>query len=124
MSQSSTPHDEKEPESGGLSLIFSLFICLGLASFCFWQQHELAAAGHNVWSELCLHVGVSFVVAATIIAVIELKAQRLAERETIRFRNQVSRDVFKALLGQIVPAEVVQEINNILHSEIIRRDCK
>ena len=124
MSQSPTSRDENESESGKLSLIFSLFICLGLASFCFWQQHELAAAGHNVWSELCLHIGVSFVVAATIIAVIELKAQRLAERETRRFRNQVSRDVFKALLGQIVPTEVVQEINNILHSEIVRRDCQ
>lgn len=115
---------EREHEPGRISLWISLLICFGLASFCFWMEHVLQEMKRPVWSELFLHVGVAFVVAATIIAVIEFRAHRIADQETRRFRDQVSRDVFQALLGRIVPPEVFFEINDILHTDTVRRDCR
>jgi hypothetical protein len=104
-------------------LLLSLFICFALASFCFWQNLELKEL-HPIWGELLLHLAIAFVVAGTITGVLEFQAQRLAEREAVRFRKQVSRDVFQALFGKIVPKEVFAELNDVLHSPIVRRDCK
>jgi len=53
----------------------------------------------------------------------ELELHHLAD-EFNRYQERIATNVFDAVLGRIVPAEVFHEINDILHSEIVRRDCK
>lgn len=116
--------DESEPRHERLSLVVSLAICAGLASFCFLLRFIFRDFKLEIASEVALHVGIAFVVSATIIGVIEMRAHRIAARETKRFRYQVSRDVFGALMGRLVPGEVVDEINDVLHFNFVRRNAK
>lgn len=107
-----------------VGLWVSLFICLSLAFFFFWLHYYMEEEHHPILREISLHIAIAFVVSATVIGVIEIRAHKIGVQETKRFRNLVSKDVFQALLGRIVPPEVFHEINDILHKEIVRRDCK
>jgi hypothetical protein len=75
-------------------------------------------------AEACLHLAIAFVVAGTVIALIEIRAQQAAEEENERFRKQILADAHRALYGRLVPPEVFAEINSILHTDIVRSNCK
>src|SRR5690349_14343 len=78
----------------------------------------------KILAEACLHLAIAFVVAGTVIALIEIRAQQAAEEENEKFRKQILSNAHQALYERLVPPEVFAEINNILHTDIVRSNCK
>lgn len=122
---------DEEREAPHFSVWRPLFWLLLLAAAGFYLRVVLRTGSwiigkpdKEVLSDIALHVAIAFLVAAILGVAWEYHAKRLTHRETNRFRELVSRDVFRALLGRIVPPLIVNEINDVLHSEIARDNCK
>lgn len=111
-------------EAYRLSPWSSFVKCVFFAGFCLLVHYLLEDLGFHIPAEVFLHISIAFMVAGTLIVLIESKARNIAARETREFREQVSMDVFTSLFGRIVPKEVVNEIEGFLRYNIVRRDCK
>lgn len=113
-----------EPELGNWALWRTFLVCLGGAAGFFWANNQLAKLGMTSWAEIATHVGIAFLVAGVLLITLEFRAKRVLHREVLGFLDEVARNVYKALLERIVPEEVFNEMNEILRTEVIRRDCE
>jgi hypothetical protein len=69
-------------------------------------------------------MGTGFLVAGILILTLEYNARRVLHQEVRNFLDSVSEDVFRALLEKIVPNAVFNEINDILRTEVVRKQCE
>src|ERR1700681_1864953 len=99
----------------------SIAICISLMGLGFWGHFGLA---NRLASEIFLHIAIAAIVAFILILTLEFNARRFSLREEVQFRGLISRDVFQALFGRIVPPEVIYEIDDILRRDTIRRKCQ
>jgi hypothetical protein len=116
--------DRQEPTAGRGSFSRPLVICaIGFVA-SFWAEYTFGLWHWPVPLEFAREAAIAFLIAAILYAALEYNAERVAHEETIRFRDLVSKDVFQALMGRIVPGPVFHEINDILHSDVVRSDCE
>ena len=71
-----------------------------------------------------MHIAVGFIVAAILTLTIEYNARIRTERETRAFADKVANNVFEGLLTHILTRAVFDEINSVMHSQWIRKDCE
>jgi hypothetical protein len=86
---------------------------------------DLATSSQHtgVWHELLLHISVSLFVATILLVVVEFRARRINQAEMEEYRRALSDSVWSAVAGQIVPKEIVTEMNRMLHFKAVRRGC-
>jgi hypothetical protein len=117
---------EEEPRSelDDWALWKSLAICFGGALACFLLKYPLREHGWQVSTEIATEVGIAFLVAGVLTLTLEYNAKRLLHREVKRFLDSVAKDVYTALLERVVPEEIFDELNDILRTDVVRRNCE
>jgi hypothetical protein len=122
--QSGHPSGPGKPGLGSGTLWKSLGICgLGFV-LCLLLRFPLKTVGWDIPSEIATHAGIGFLVAGILIWTLEFNAKRLLHREVREYIDVVAEDVYKALLERLVPEEIFNEIDDILRTDVIRRDCE
>ncbi|MGH7487006.1 MAG: hypothetical protein ACREMY_15595, partial [bacterium] len=119
-SGSEAPVDNKD-KFGFAVLWTSSAICGILMALGFWGHFEFA---NYVLSEICLHIAIAAIVALIIILTLEINVRRFSRQEEKKLRDRISKDVFQALFGRIVPPEVFHEIDGVLRQDTVRSDCR
>lgn len=71
-------------------------------------------------SEALLHVSIAFGVAIIIVLTVEISSSSRRRREINEYRDAIARQVWTALSGRLVPAEIVAEIQGILKADAIK----
>jgi hypothetical protein len=105
-----------------------LFILLGT----FFYTAEVVLDDHK-WPgvHIAQHLSVAFWVASFSIVGIEINAKRRAReeldrfiREFEKFKGAVSENVFEAVIGRVVPGQIVEEVKELLRSAFIKTECE
>jgi hypothetical protein len=109
------------------SLWLSASLCITLAGVFYLIDFYLIFYKLEVWAGIARHLSTAFIVASVSIIGIEYNAKRRAERELAdfisefeRYRTLISENVFEAVLGKIVPNEIIQEINEMLRNPFVK----
>jgi hypothetical protein len=98
------------------------FGCLLTAGGFYLLEYYLKTNGYgqSLVTEITRHLCITFAVACVSILGIETIAKARAKRELAEYRKRVSENVFEAVLGRIVPDEVIQEINEMLRNPFVK----
>jgi hypothetical protein len=120
----------KPVDLGRRSLWASAGLCF-VGAGVFYLLESYLETNTLVGAHVAQHISIALLVGAISILGIEYNAKRRAERELDRFlnefnryREQVAKDVFDAVLGRVVDQSVVGEIKHVLRMPFIKKGCQ
>jgi len=73
---------------------------------------------------VAIHISIAFLVAFVIILTVEISSRARTQREINKYRDAVAHEVWSALLGQLVPTQIVGEIQGILKSNVVKENVR
>jgi hypothetical protein len=74
--------------------------------------------------EALFHLALAFFISFIVILLVELAASKRRREEMEKYRYDVANDVWKTLFARMVPKRLVDEIEGLFRSTVIKEDCR
>lgn len=105
-------------------------LCIFSAVALYFVEYYLDHHGLTFWSHIAQHLSIAALVACVSIFGIEWNAKRRSDLELDRLRKEfeqhredISNDVFAAVLGRMIEPALVDEVQELLRGPFIKTNC-